>query len=705
MKQILQSLKTGKTILEDVPCPQNNNGSLLIETQNTLVSAGTERMLLEFGKANLIGKIKQQPDKVKMVFDKIKTDGLATTLSAVKSKLEQPIPLGYCNVGRIIENREHIYGLKSGDRVVSNGYHAEIVSVPKNLCAAIPDNVSNDEAVFTVLGAIALQGIRLSQPTLGENYVVIGLGLVGLMAVQLLRANGCRVLAVDLDEHKCKLANSFGAKTVNLANNEDLINIGNQFSNGNGIDAVLITASTKSNEPLHQAATICRKRGRIVLIGVIGNEFSRADFYEKELTFQVSCSYGPGRYDDDYEQKGHDYPLGFVRWTEQRNFEAILDMMSSGVLNVKALISHRFNFSDAISAYSILENEKSTLGIILNYSQEETNKKLNTSVTLQHVAEAKINKPSVAFLGAGNYAARILAPAFRKSNIVLKSIVSFQGINSKLIGKKLGFMQAQTNESLVYNDKDTDIIVIATRHNLHTEQTVKALNANKHVFVEKPLAMNLDELEKVQRAYVIAKTKLLMVGFNRRFAPQIKTIERLLNTEKSSSVFIMTVNAGFIPNTHWTQDPQVGGGRIIGEVCHFIDLLRFLAKSSIIHWQAVSLNTNNRQTDTISINLTFADGSLGMIHYLTNGSKSFAKERLEIFCNGKILQLDNFRKLIGYGWKSFKKQNLRKQNKGQNECVAAFINSIKNRSRAPIAFDELLEVSRVTIGIANSLRK
>src|SRR3990167_2078710 len=335
MKQILQSLKSGETILEDVPCPKNTANTVLIETVNTLVSAGTERMLLEFGKANLLGKIKQQPDKVKMVLEKIKTDGLFSTLNAVKAKLDQPIPLGYCNVGRVIEVGEKISGYSVGDRVVSNGYHAEMVRVSKNLCAKIPNVVSDEEAAFTIVSAIALQGIRLSQPTLGECTVVFGLGLIGLLAVQLLKANGCRVLGVDFDVHKCELAKQFGAE---IASPEYIISQAEIFSRGHGIDAVIITAATKSNELLHQAALICRKRARIILIGVIGNEFSRADFYEKELSLQVSCSYGPGRYDEDYEKRGFDYPIGFVRWTEQRNFEAVLDIILQGVLDVKSLI-------------------------------------------------------------------------------------------------------------------------------------------------------------------------------------------------------------------------------------------------------------------------------------------------------------------------------------------------------------------------------
>ncbi|MCF6768121.1 bi-domain-containing oxidoreductase [Thiotrichales bacterium 19S11-10] len=704
MKQILQSLKTGETVIEEIPCPKNLNGSLLIETNKSLVSAGTERMLVEFGKASLLGKIRQQPDKVKMVLEKIKTDGLATTLEAVKAKLDQPIPLGYCNVGKVVEVSNCVDGFDIGDRVVSNGNHAEVVRVPRNLCAKIPDNVTDEEASFTVLGSIALQGIRLSKPTLGECYTVIGLGLIGLITVQLLRANGCRVLGIDFDTKKCALAKEFGAEVINLSDGGDPITAAELFTKGQGIDAVIITAATKSNEPLHQAATMCRKRGRIILVGVIGNEFSRADFYEKELTFQVSCSYGPGRYDDHYEQKGHDYPIAYVRWSENRNFQAVLDMMSAGKLDVKPLISHRFKFNDANKAYDVLENEKNALGILLSYEAEENKNKFKCEVILNHTAMKK-EALSVGFLGAGNYASRTLAPAFKKANVNLKNVVSSQGITAKLVAKKESFSQSLTDEHLLYQDSELDIIVIATRHNQHARQVVSALDAKKHVFVEKPLALTLGEIAQIESAYKKADNKLLMVGFNRRFSPQVQTIKRLISQDKMPKSFIMTINAGDIPQDHWTQNKAVGGGRIIGEGCHFIDLLRFLSGSKITSFSAVSIKVSSSTSDDKAmITLTFEDGSCGSIHYLANGHKSFPKERLEVFCNGKILQLDNFRKLTGYGWKGFRKQHLRKQDKGQANCVKAFIDAIKQGKEAPIPFEEVMEVSSISIKIADLLR-
>ena len=705
MKQVLQSLKSGETILEDIPCPQNTPGTLLIETTTSLVSAGTERMLLEFGKASILGKIKQQPDKVKMVLDKIKTDGLFTTLNAVKNKLDQPIPLGYCNVGKILEVGENVVGFKKGDRIISNGYHAEIVRVPKNCCAKIPDNVTDEMAAFTVVSAIALQGIRLSQPTLGESYVVIGLGLIGLLTVQILKANGCRVLGVDFDAKKCALAKTMGAEIVDLSQKQDLITQAAIFSRNRGMDAVIITAATASNELLHEAAVILRKRGRIILIGVIGNEFSRADFYEKELSFQVSCSYGPGRYDDTYEKLGLDYPVGFVRWTQQRNFEAILDMMSMGTLDVKPLVSERFSIDNIAEGYLALENNKSILGIVIDYPDSNVLQKTKTAIILNKKSEKNSEILNVGFLGAGNYGAGILAPAFHRSGVNLHTVVSSQGISGKRLAKKLGFYQAATDENSVFIDDTISIAVVATQHNMHANQVIQSLQNNKHVFVEKPLAINIDDLEKINVAYQQNKNNVLMIGFNRRFSPLIKTIKKLLTAEMAPKTFIMTVNAGAIPKTHWTQNVTIGGGRIVGEACHFIDLLRFLAGFPITHWQAIPMrNSDGSSTDSALITLTFSDGSCGSIHYLANGHKAYPKEKLEVFCNGKILQCDNFRQLTGFGWKHFKKQKCRKQNKGQVECVQAFVDAIKEGRSSPISFADIMEVSRISIEIAEHLR-
>jgi predicted dehydrogenase/threonine dehydrogenase-like Zn-dependent dehydrogenase len=698
MKQILQSLKTGATEVADVPCPAVGRGKLLIGTSRTLVSAGTERMMIEFGKAGWIDKARQQPDKVRMVLDKIRTDGLMPTVDAVFNKLDQPLPLGYCNTGRVLEVGTGVTAFAAGDRVISNGKHAEAVSVPVNLCAKVPDSVSDDEAAFTVVCAIGLQGIRLVQPTLGEAVVVTGLGLIGLVTVQLLRAQGCRVLGLDFDADKLALAKTMGAEVVNLAAGEDPVAAAQRFSRGRGVDAVLITASTKSNEPVHQAAQMCRKRGRIVLVGVTGLELSRADFFEKELSFQVSCSYGPGRYDPSYEEKGNDYPVGFVRWTEQRNFEAVLDMMADGRLDVKPLISHRFTILDAEQAYALVGGAGPSLGILLEYPQDEKSALAVRRQTVDlPVATAPASACSVGVIGSGNYATAVLIPAFKLAGARLKVVASSAGVSGLHAGRKFGFEQTTTDTAGVLRDAAVNTVVITTRHDSHAALVIEALQAGKHVFVEKPLCLTLDELAAIEVAAGGSASRL-MVGFNRRFAPQVQRIKQLLAGAGGPKAFVMTVNAGAIPAEHWTQDSAVGGGRVIGEACHFIDLLRFLAGTPIVEWRRMDMASATK--DTLSLQLAFADGSIGTVHYFANGPKSFPKERLEVFAGGRALQLDNFRKLTGFGWPGFGKMNLWRQDKGQKACAAAFVRTVEAGGAAPIPLDELIEVARVTIEAA-----
>jgi len=712
MKQILQSLKTGVTKTAEVPCPAIQRGQILIRSSVTLVSAGTERMLVEFGKAGWIDKARQQPDKVRMVLDKIKTDGLMPTVEAVFNKLDQPLPLGYCNVGAVLDIGSGVTGFAIGERVVSNGKHAEAVCVPVNLCAKVPESVADEDAAFTVLGAIALQGIRLVNPTLGETVVVTGLGLIGLMTVQLLRAHGCRVLGLDFDPLKLALARQCGAETVDLGVGQDPLAAALVFSRGRGVDAVLITASTKSNEPVHQAAQMCRKRGRIVLVGVTGLELSRADFFEKELSFQVSCSYGPGRYDPNYEEKGQDYPVGFVRWTEQRNLEAVLDMMADGRIDVKPLISHRFEIDEAVQAYELVGGSAPSLGILLSYPSvsEKPDAILRNQTVNLGPARPSVGKATLGFIGSGNYATAVLIPAFKAAGVRLKTVASAGGVSAAHAGRKFGFEKTTTATEEVFADPEINAVVVATRHDSHALQVCHALEAGKPVFVEKPLALTLDELSQVEVAYASALTAgqmpLVMVGFNRRFAPQAVKVKSLLTALDAPKALVMMVNAGAIPSTHWTQDRAVGGGRIVGEACHFIDLLRYLAGSPIVDAQVVSLGNAKGLTglgDTVTLTLRFADGSMGTVHYLANGHKSFPKERLEVFCSGRILQLDNFRKLKGFGWPGFAKMNLWRQDKGQKDCAAAFVRAVEFGGVAPIAFDELVEVSRVTIQIAEAL--
>lgn len=709
MKQLLQNLRDGATEVADVPAPIATQGQTLVRTNFTLISTGTERMLVDFGKANPIKKARQQPDKVRMVVDKVRTDGLVPTVEAVRNKLDQPLPLGYCNVGTVTEVGAGLANFSVGDRVVSNGKHAEIVSVPANLCATIPESVSDETASFTVVGAIALQGIRLAQPTLGEVVVVTGLGLVGLMAVQLLRAHGCRVLGIDFDRRKLDLASKFGAETVDLSAGDDPVSAAAAFSRGKGVDAVVLTAATKSSDPVHQAAQMCRKRGRIVLIGVTGLELSRADFYEKELTFQVSCSYGPGRYDSNYEEKGQDYPVGFVRWTAQRNFEAVLDMMADGRLDVMPLISHRFDISEAPAAYEVVAGSEPSLGILLGYPQSSETADgtaLTRTVSIKAAPAGTSGQPVVSFIGSGNYATGVLIPAFKSAGANLKSTASRDGVSGLHAGRKHGFNETTTDVDAILADPGTDAVVITTRHDTHARFVLQALDADKHLFVEKPLCLTMDELSEIETLAAVKQDRCLMVGFNRRFAPMIVKAKALLDSVAEPIICQMTVNAGAVPNDHWTQDAAVGGGRIVGEACHFIDLLRFLAGAPVASFDVSGLDRPGgpERMDNAALTLRFENGSLGVITYLANGHRRFPKERLEVFCAGRVLVLDNFRRLSGFGWPGFRGMRLWRQDKGQRACAEAFLNTIRSGGLPPISLDEVIEVSRLSIEAAERLR-
>ena len=704
MKQILQNLGNGDTILAEVPCPRRGSGSVLIQTTRTLVSLGTEKMLIDFGKGSLIAKARSQPDKVKQVLQKVKTDGLRTTIDAVKAKLGTPIPLGYCNVGKVIES-DVASGYAIGDRIVSNGPHAEIVSVPRNLTAKIPDSVSDEQAAFTVVAAIGLQGVRLIKPTLGERIVISGLGLIGLLTVQMLRAHGCQVLGIDFDQKKLELARQFGAETVDLSTGQDPVKVAQAWTGGDGVDGVLITASTKSDELIHQAATMCRQRGRIVLVGVIGLNLQRADFYEKELSFQVSCSYGPGRYDNNYEKLGLDYPISFVRWTEQRNFQAVLALIAEGKLTVDSLITHRFSFDDALAGYQAV-GEKGAMGIVLEYAEEastDAQKQLRVLKIGNTSIGKKTTEPAIAFIGAGGFTTRMLLPLL-PSTAIRKTIVSGTGVSAAHAGEKFEFENISSDSSAAMADPDVDAVFITTPHNSHAAMVCEAIDAGKHVFVEKPLAMNHAELDQVAEAILRHPDQILMVGFNRRFSPHTVQLKKWLLTNPGPKSIVLTINAGAIPADHWTQDLKVGGGRIIGEACHFIDLARFLAGSPITSHQAMPMcGGDGRLGDCVTIQLGFADGSIATVHYLANGSKDFPKERIEVFSGGKVLSCDNFRKSVETGGKG--KLKTSSQDKGHAAELAAFISAIRFGGTWPIPADELIEVSRVTIELAESVHE
>jgi predicted dehydrogenase/threonine dehydrogenase-like Zn-dependent dehydrogenase len=712
LKQILQSLRTGATDVAEVPRPGVQPGQLLIRSARSLVSAGTERMLVEFGRAGWIDKARQQPEKVRAVLNKLATDGIAPTVAAVFSKLDQPLALGYCNVGEVLEVGAATSGFARGERVVSNGRHAEFISVPANLCARVPPDVTDDEAAFTVPAAIALQGIRLINPTLGEAVVVTGLGLIGQLCVQLLLANGCRVLGLDFAADRLELARSFGAEVFDLSAGADAVARAMAFSRGRGVDGVVIAAATQSNEPMHQAAQMCRKRGRIVLVGVAGLELARADFYEKELSLQVSCSYGPGRYDPQYEEGGVDYPAGFVRWTAQRNFEAVLDMLAARRLDVSSLITHRFPLERAAEGYDLLtRTDVPSLGILFEYSTAAGQALPSTSLDLPREAGTGGGgaRPRLAFIGAGNYAGRTLIPAFAKSGARLTAIASASGVTATHQARKFGFGRVTTDAGALALAEDVDGVVVATRHDSHARFVTQALAAGKHVFVEKPLATTLADLEAISAQWTASRSRgagpQLMVGFNRRFAPMVKRMKGLLAQTVEPKSIILTVNAGAVAPGHWIHDPQQGGGRIIGEGCHFIDLARFLVGHPITGARVQELaGATARRGENVTIVLQFSDGSLGTVHYLANGHATLAKERVEVFCAGRVLQLDNFRRLRGYGWSGFTTVRSWRQDKGQSACARAFVDAIASGGAAPIAFDELMEVSRVTVVLGEAAR-
>lgn len=694
MKQILQNLKTGQTTLSTVPSPRAKFGHLLIQSRKSLISVGTERMLVEFSKGGLLSKARSQPEKVQQVLDKIKTDGFLSTVETVFKRLDEPMPLGYCNVGQVVKSDQtsEKNGFKDGDRVVSNGPHAEIVSVPHNLCAKIPPNVSDEAATFTVLGAIGLQGIRLAKPTLGEKFVVYGTGLIGLMVVQLLRVSGCDVLAVDLSDQRLELAKRYGARICNVGSG-DPVSVANAWTDGTGVDGVIITASAKADEIVQQSAEMCRKRGRIILVGVVNLNLRRSDFYEKELIFQVSCSYGPGRYDDMYEQKGRDYPLGFVRWTEQRNFQAVLDTMASGKLDVSRLITDRLPLAKAEKAYEKISNDPSSLGIILEYP---TNSAIQHAVSFDQIKSKPMATCVAAMIGTGNFAKMVMGPSLAKTDARLKYVSArTNGAAATHIAKKYGFEIATTDIDQIMADSEVNTVFINTSHNSHAFLVCKALGAGKHVFVEKPLCLDAEQLKSIISSLDgLSSSLMVMVGFNRRFSPHVQKIKKLVAERGEPLAMHFSCNAGIIPPNVWVHDPEIGGGRIIGEACHFIDLLAYIAESPIVSVSAVQMGQGVAvKEDKMSIVLSFKDGSIGTINYFGNGAKNYPKETMEIFSEGRVLRLDNFRNLYGYGFKGFRKLKTRSMDKGHQTQFKTFVDKVCNGGKPLMTIDEMLNVT------------
>jgi predicted dehydrogenase/threonine dehydrogenase-like Zn-dependent dehydrogenase len=689
---LLQSLADGSTQLVDVPVPAATGVSIVVESRASVVSAGTERMLVDFGRAGWLEKARRQPDKVRQVVDKMRTDGIGPTLGAVRSKLDEPIPIGYCQAGVVVETGPRSERFAPGDRVVTNGPHAEYVRVSHTLAAHIPAGVSFEAAAFTPLAAIGLQGLRLAMPTLGETVVVYGLGLIGLLTVQIARASGCEVIGIDRDSSRLALADRFGSRTIAAADGVDVARAVMDLTAGNGADAVLLTLATDDDEPIRAAAAMSRKRGRIVLVGVTGLQLRRDDFYRKELSFQVSCSYGPGRYDPVHEEQGVDYPRGFVRWTEARNFEAVLTLMADGRLDPTPLVTHRFDIGDAARAYDVVAGSAPSLGIVLRYPERsELTSTPQRSMVLRS-DEPPAGQGIVGWIGSGNFASRVLIPAFAKAGATLHTLASSGGVSAAVVGKREGFRRATTDPDTLLGNELIDTIVVTTRHDTHASWTRRALEAGKHVFVEKPLALDAEDIDRI--AATLERTSGIMcVGFNRRYAPMAIRAREALRGRTGALAVDILVNAGALPRDHWTRRPEEGGGRIVGEAVHFIDLARFFVSAALADIQVKTAGAE----DITALHLGFADGSIASIRYFSNGHRAFPKERIELFADGAVVRIDNWRMIRGWGLGGLTTHLPHAQDKGHAALAAAFVRAVRGGGPPPIPPDEILEVSRWAI--------
>lgn len=705
MKQILQNQRTGELTVADVPVPVLQPGRVLVRTAASLVSAGTERMSLQLAQKSLLGKARERPDLVRQMVQKYKTEGLVSTVNAVRAKLDTNKALGYSAAGIVLEVADDVTSVRAGDRVACAGAdfasHAEVLSVPQNLCVRLPEAVSFESGAFGTLGAIALQGLRLAEPTLGEAVVVIGLGLLGQLTVQLLKANGCRVFGIDLDAGKVKLARELGADAGTVSGPEAAAEVIN-WTRGRGADAVLITAATPSNEPIELAGEISRAKGRVVAVGLVGLDVPRQSFYERELTLKISMSYGPGRYDPEYEEGGHDYPLPYVRWTEQRNIEAFLDLVAEKRIDVTPLISHRFPIAAAEQAYDLISGSTERyLGVMLYYDMEaEVARKVEFKKPKTGASEVRLG-----VVGAGNYVTSKLLPQFKTAGVEFRTIGSASGTSARDAGERFGFAHAVSGADEVLADTEANLIVIGTRHDSHAALAARALNSNRHVFVEKPLALNDEELDGVLQAASQSEA-ILTVGFNRRFSPLAREARDFFAGRRGPLSILYRVNAGRIPKTHWIQDASEGGGRIIGEVCHFVDLMQFWTGTPPVSVFAEAVEANNDQiveADSIFITLRFSDGSNGCIAYVAEGDKAAAKERVEIFGESKTFVLDDFRRANFYKNGKETRKDLKTQDKGQAELVRAVCAMVRG-GVAPISIEELAATTRATFRIVESLR-
>lgn len=709
MKQVLQNRKTGRPFVAEVPVPALQKGRLLVRSVSSLISAGTERAAVELVSKGLVQEARQRPDLVKAVVAKVKNEGILSTLASVRDKMAASQALGYSAAGIVAAVAEDVGEFQIGDRVACAGVgfasHAEVLSVPKNLCVPLPDGVSFDAAAYGTLGAIALQGVRLAEPTLGESVVVIGLGLVGQLTVQLLKANGCRVFGLDLDQSRVSLALDQGADRAVVSNEEAAKEI-DTWTRGHGADAVLITAATDSNQPIELAARVSRLKGRVIVVGMTGMDIPRQPFFSRELKLIISMSYGPGRYDPDYEERGHDYPLAYVRWTEKRNIESFLELVDEKKVNVDRLTTHRFPIAEADQAYRLIsgERQESYLGVLLKYDPAgEVTRRVPLGGTTRKAEKSIV----VGVIGAGDYASAMLLPHFKTEGVEFRSIATASGVSAHDVGKRFGFAYAVSSADEILDDTRVNLVLVGTRHDLHAQLARQALERNKHIFVEKPLALNEVQLDSVLAA-AQSSTGSLMVGFNRRFSPLAQRAKEFFQGRETPLSILYRVNAGRIAKDHWTQNVDEGGGRIVGEVCHFIDLMQFLTDAPPVLVFAESIGARSDKivaVDSVFITLRFADGSNGTVAYLSEGDKGLAKERVEIFGGGKVFVLDDFRRASLYKDGREEQIALKAQDKGQQAQVRRVCASVLEGGAAQISLEELAATSRATFRVLDSLRE
>lgn len=707
MKQLIQSYKTGELGVYEVPAPICGENGVLIRTITSLVSAGTEKMIVDLAKKSLVGKAKARPDLVKQVVNKMKQEGVKNTLEKVFTKLDTPIPLGYSCVGEVVKVGAKVTGISVGDRVACGGAgyanHSEINYVPRNLFVKVPKNVSDADASFVTVGSIALQGIRQTNPTLGEKVVVMGLGLLGQITVQLLKANGCKVLGTDFDPRKLELAKKLGADEV--CSPDEVIDKAKLFTNGNGADAVVIAASTSSSQPIADAGEISRIKGRVIVVGLVGMDIPRTEYYKKELELKLSMAYGPGRYDPKYEEQGIDYPFAHVRWTEGRNFEAFLDLVDEGKITPSEMVTHEYEFENALTAYDLLEDKikEDYLGILLNYKEEYS---LKSELVKISDATIKSNELNVGLIGAGNFTKSVIIPNLKKiKNANLVGLCTATGVSAHSTGNKHNFKYITTDYQELLKNNDINTVFITTRHNDHGEKVLTSLKADKNVFVEKPLAILESELEEIKDFYANTDKKpVLQVGYNRRFAPLVQAMKKEAGDLPMSINY--RVNAGVIPKDVWVQDPAVGGGRIIGEACHFIDTCTFLIGSlpeSVFASCVTKPDQSIPDEDNVSITIKYQNGSTAVINYYAFGNNQLPKEYIELFAPDLAMTMDNFRELeIFKGGKSKKYKNSNQDKGFKGEFTA--LKTAVEKGELAISFDEMYSTSKLTFAILRSLK-